>query len=256
MICPADLWEALDALALERGLTPSGLARAAGLDPTTFNPSRRLSPQGDMRWMALPTLLRVLDVLKISPAQFMLGLEGPGSVVVRAAGQRVRGLPLSRLRDAGLFDSAGHPTGVVWEEVTLPCAITGDAYAVRVDTDMMEPLLRAGSSLVIMPDIRPRRSDRVLLVRRDREPVIGILVEQGLQREDPSHGWEDAGLSSQGAGDVGSVNARGDMRWAVVPYGRDMQENAGARKDSDPSLVRVEDGKTGVVLHRIVMATA
>lgn len=189
----------------------------------------------------------------MSPAQFMLGLEGPGGGVGRALGQRVRGLPLSRLRDAGLFDSAGHPTGVVWEDITLPCAITGEAYAVRVDTDVMEPLLRAGSSLVVMPDIPPRRSDRVLLVRHDREPLIGILVEESAAREGRSD-REGSLLSSQAAGDVGPINARGTMRWAVLPYRRagqeDGPENSGAR------VVPVEDGKAGVVLHRIIMATS
>ncbi|NBS44953.1 MAG: helix-turn-helix transcriptional regulator, partial [Acetobacteraceae bacterium] len=34
-----DVWRALDALAAEYGLSASGLAKKAGLDPTAFNPS-------------------------------------------------------------------------------------------------------------------------------------------------------------------------------------------------------------------------
>lgn len=33
----ADLWLAIDALARRHGYSVSGLAKAAGLDPTTFN---------------------------------------------------------------------------------------------------------------------------------------------------------------------------------------------------------------------------
>ncbi|GAN68697.1 helix-turn-helix transcriptional regulator [Acetobacter orleanensis] len=254
MIRPADLWEALDTLALERGLTPSGLARAAGLDPTTFNPSRRFSPQGDMRWMALPTLLRVLDVLKIPPAQFISGLEGQGRGLGRPVGGRVRGVPLSRLQISGLFDSAGHPTGVMWEDVTLPCAITGDAYAVRVDTDAMEPFLRLGSSLVMMPDIPPRRSDRVVLIRRDKEPVIGILVETSLQEEDLSL-EVDTSRASQSDDGGRPLSAAGALRWAVLPYTAAGKGSADVRVDAGTGAVVVEGGKVGMLLHRIGMAT-
>ncbi|WP_281700863.1 helix-turn-helix transcriptional regulator [Acetobacter malorum] len=255
MIRPDDLWEALDALALEQGLTPSGLARAAGLDPTTFNPSRRISPHGDMRWMALPTLLRALDVLKISLADFIRRLEGTGRGQGAPTARRIRGLPLSRLRGSGLFDSTGHPTGVLWDEVTLPCAVTGDAYAIRVDTDAMEPLLREGSSLVLMPDMPPRRSDRVLLWRSGMEPVLGILVENAFSQDNrvcaaPASVplQTDKGETPSGSG--------GGIRWAVLPYQRSEQGGGvHALGDATDSAVLVPEGKAGVWLHRIVMGT-
>ena len=40
----AKLWKALDALARHEGTSPSGLARRAGLDATSFNPSKRFGP--------------------------------------------------------------------------------------------------------------------------------------------------------------------------------------------------------------------
>ena len=42
--------DALDTLAAENGLSASGLARRAGLDATTFNPSKRRMPDGRARW--------------------------------------------------------------------------------------------------------------------------------------------------------------------------------------------------------------
>ena len=44
------LWAAIDALAARHGLTASGLAKAAGLDPTTFNKSKRITAKGRPRW--------------------------------------------------------------------------------------------------------------------------------------------------------------------------------------------------------------
>src|ERR1043165_4257388 len=49
MLPHADIWNAVDRLAARAGLSASGLARKAGLDPTTFNRSKRVTPQGRPR---------------------------------------------------------------------------------------------------------------------------------------------------------------------------------------------------------------
>ena len=56
-----DIWRGLDALAAHHGLTPSGLARRAGLDPTAFNPSKREGADGRPRWPSTESLARVLE---------------------------------------------------------------------------------------------------------------------------------------------------------------------------------------------------
>lgn len=288
MISPEDVWETLDDLALERGLTPSGLARAAGLDPTTFNPSRRRTASGEMRWMAMPSLLQALGSLKISPALFFRRLEGVGRGVEGVTVRRIRGLPLSRLSGEGLFDASGHPTGSLWDEMTLPCSVAPGAYAVRVDTDALEPLLREGSSLVLLPDAPPRRSDRVLLLRSGREPILGTLVET-LQRSHARHedvcagvrdgrqheqDWSceepEAALSRLQEMDQKPEDTGGVTCWAVQPLaasitafagecrGASGQGNAGAARDSAGAvcgMVPVLQSKHGVWLHRIIIGT-
>ena len=54
MLTHGKIWTAIDALARRYGLTPSGLARRAGLDATAFNPSKRTTTEGRPRW---PTAL-------------------------------------------------------------------------------------------------------------------------------------------------------------------------------------------------------
>ena len=44
MLRHKDIWRAIDRLAEKHGLSPSGLARRSGLDPTTFNKSKRTAP--------------------------------------------------------------------------------------------------------------------------------------------------------------------------------------------------------------------
>ena len=56
-----DIWRALDTLAAEYGLSSSGLAKRAGLDATTFNPSKRRMPDGRPRWPGTESLAKVLD---------------------------------------------------------------------------------------------------------------------------------------------------------------------------------------------------
>jgi hypothetical protein len=50
MLTHGQVWAALDRLAERAGLSPSGLARRPGLDPTTFNKSKRITPDGRERW--------------------------------------------------------------------------------------------------------------------------------------------------------------------------------------------------------------
>ncbi|MFZ4070101.1 MAG: hypothetical protein ACOYJ6_08375 [Caulobacterales bacterium] len=46
------IWRAIDLLAARHGGTASGLARAAGLDPTAVNKSKRISADGQPCWPA------------------------------------------------------------------------------------------------------------------------------------------------------------------------------------------------------------
>ena len=56
-----DVWRALDTLAAENGLSASGLAKKAGLDPTTFNPSKRRMADGHLRWPSTESIAKVLN---------------------------------------------------------------------------------------------------------------------------------------------------------------------------------------------------
>jgi len=50
MLTHAQIWMAIDRLAARAKLSASGLAKRAGLDPTTFNKSKRITPDGRARW--------------------------------------------------------------------------------------------------------------------------------------------------------------------------------------------------------------
>jgi len=60
MLTHGQVWGALDRLAERAGLSPSGLARRSGLDPTTFNKSKRVTPDGRERWPSTESLAKAL----------------------------------------------------------------------------------------------------------------------------------------------------------------------------------------------------
>ena len=61
------IWHAIDMFAREQGLSCSGLARKCGLDPTTFNKSKRLSVFGQERWPTMASIAKVLNATHARP---------------------------------------------------------------------------------------------------------------------------------------------------------------------------------------------
>lgn len=175
------VWHTLDMLARERGFTPSALARAAGLDATAFNPSRRVGAGGAMRWPSLPTLLRVLDVLQVPLVVFAQHITGTGlgNAGLGEARGVLRVLPFSMLGQDGAFDLKGLPCGPVWAKEASPGQwwTEPDAYVVRIDSDSMEPVVREGGSVVVVPSLPLREGDRVLSHGVGCEPIMGLLRE-------------------------------------------------------------------------------
>lgn len=142
-----DIWRALDRLAMEQGLTPSGLARRAGLDPTTFNRSKRVTREGKLRWPSTESVSKVLDVTRC-PLDHLVDL-----VNGKPAGDVLRDLPilpLDRL-SAASFDAIGRTTGPEWQVERLPDIGDPIAFALRVVDDGFRPIYRSGDVLVLSP---------------------------------------------------------------------------------------------------------
>lgn len=66
-----DIWNAIDALADANGLSTSGLAKEAGLDPTTFNKSKRQTAEGKLRWPSTESLSKILFITQTSLDDFL-----------------------------------------------------------------------------------------------------------------------------------------------------------------------------------------
>ena len=64
------IWHALDLFAHEHGMTCSGLAKLSGLDPTTFNKSKRMTIFGQPRWLSTGTISKILSATVASAQDF------------------------------------------------------------------------------------------------------------------------------------------------------------------------------------------
>ena len=99
MLTHAQVWSAIDRLAARAGLSASGLARRAGLDPTTFNKSKRITPQGRARWPSTESIAKALAATG-TPFDTFVGLIEPAAAPRAARGAAAR---LRRGRRRRLF---------------------------------------------------------------------------------------------------------------------------------------------------------
>jgi phage repressor protein C with HTH and peptisase S24 domain len=171
-----DIWRAIDALAQRRGLSASGLARAAGLDPTTFNKTKRQAPDGKPRWPSTESVARALAAAETSWDEFASLLAGRAS----GAGRAIPIVGMARAGADGFFDEQGFPVGAE-ETVRFPDLGNERVYALEIAGDSMEPLFRAGDLVIVQPGASVRRGDRVVVRTRAGEVMAKVLGRRNDQ---------------------------------------------------------------------------
>ncbi len=170
MFTHSEIWKGLDRLAESFSMSPSGLARKAGLDPTSFNRSKRLSGAGKPRWPSTESLSKVLSVVGVSFEDFAALAAN-----TRGRGSAVPVIGLAQAGDQGFFDDSGYPVGSGWDEVRMPGLAEESCYALEIVGDSMAPVLRAGDRVVVAPNQTVRRGDRVVVKTIDGEVMAKEL---------------------------------------------------------------------------------
>ncbi|MDK1377769.1 MULTISPECIES: helix-turn-helix transcriptional regulator [unclassified Sinorhizobium] len=184
MLSHDSIWRAIDALAERHRLSPSGLARRAGLDPTSFNKSKRQSADGRDRWPSTESISKVLEATGSSLDQFM-ALMRPATGIGMPADEREQSadIPLIGFAQAGaggFFDDGGFPAGQGWDVVDFPAALErrSGIYALEIQGDSMLPLYRDGDILIVDPTAQARRGDRVVVKTCEGEVMAKVLSRQ------------------------------------------------------------------------------
>lgn len=197
MLRHSDIWRAIDRLAAEHGMSASGLARRAGLDPTTFNKSKRVTREGKLRWPSTESVSKVLTATGAALGEFV-------SYIGEEAGAGVfRNIPLIGLAQAGsegFFDDAGYPAGGSWDEIPFPEVGDPNAYALEISGHSIEPVYRDGDMVIVSPAASLRRGDRVIAKTLLGEVMAKELVRKTARRVElrslnPKH--EDRALATE-----------------------------------------------------------
>lgn len=172
----AQIWKGLDTLAERRGLSPSGLARAAGLDPTSFNLSKRFSGERP-RWPSTESLTRALAAARVSLGDFARLAQDA------AEPETVPLLGLARAGGEGFFDDAGYPAGEGWDQTPLPGPGEG-LFSLRITGDSMLPLYREGDVVIVdrAAGRSPRKGDRVVARTTDGEVMAKEITRLNATR--------------------------------------------------------------------------
>jgi phage repressor protein C with HTH and peptisase S24 domain len=170
MLTHSQIWSAIDTLAARHDMTASGLARKAGLDPTTFNRSKRQAQDGRPRWPSTESLAKILQATGATLDEFM------GLLTSRKdAAHRVPLIGMAQAGDGGFFDDAGFPAGAGWDEIVFPNISDENAYALEISGDSMLPAYRDGDVVIVSPNSPVRRGDRVVVKTREGEVLAKEL---------------------------------------------------------------------------------
>jgi phage repressor protein C with HTH and peptisase S24 domain len=172
MLTHAQIWAAIDALAQRQGLSISSLAKRAGLDPTTFNRSKRVNPDGQARWPSTESIAKVLRATGTGVDDFLGLVTGEGIVG--------RNIPFRRMEPSftGAFGDDGTPASSAWEEIAFPGRSTDQLFALEIRGESFSPTYADGDILVVSREAPTRRGDRVFVLGADGTASIAVLGHQ------------------------------------------------------------------------------
>jgi phage repressor protein C with HTH and peptisase S24 domain len=152
-------------------MTASGLAKKAGLDPTTFNKSKRITPEGRPRWPSTESVAKALAATNTKIDTFV-------SLITDGGKSPIHSVPLIGFAEAGAggyFDDGGFPVGKGWEETALPSVTDEHAYALEISGDSMKPAYRDGDVIIVSPAAPVRKGDRVVVKTKNGEVTVKEL---------------------------------------------------------------------------------
>lgn len=181
MLTHEQVWRGVDRLALRNGLSPSGLAKRAGLDPTTFNKSKRITHEGKQRWPSTESLSKILHATQTTFLDFVGLIDEQIELNPKPNDIKLKSIRLSKM-DEKCFDRSGFPISDRWEDIDFPQIEDIRAYILEIDKEVQNSFLRSGDLVVVSPSSSVRRHDRILILTRDGEIRLATLKRKTSQQ--------------------------------------------------------------------------
>jgi phage repressor protein C with HTH and peptisase S24 domain len=196
MLTHAQIWMAIDRLAARAKLSVSGLAKRAGLDPTTFNKSKRITSDGRERWPSTESVAKSLAATGATLDQFVSLISDE----VRPPGKTLPLISFAEAGAGGRLDDYGFPSGEAWDTLPFPAVEDTHAYALEIAGDALLPTYRDGTYIIVSPAAPLRRGDRVVVKTRSGELLLRELkrkTAKTLELKSPGPEQADGMLAAE-----------------------------------------------------------
>ncbi|MDJ0932929.1 helix-turn-helix transcriptional regulator [Breoghania sp.] len=168
------VWATIDALAKINGMSPSGLARRAGLDPTTFNRSKRIAGDGRPRWPSTESISKVLEATGTEIGDFVMLVTSPVTETRFGDGTIAKPLLQSPVNAQG-FGEDGPPESGRCDDAPFPSCDENGVFALEVSGNSLLPHYPDGDTIIVSPKSPIRRGDRVVVRMQGGEIAPWVL---------------------------------------------------------------------------------
>ncbi|CAN1502150.1 COG2932 Predicted transcriptional regulator [Rhabdaerophilaceae bacterium] len=197
MLTHSQIWSAIDALAFRLDMTPSALAKRAGLDATTFNRSKRVSADGHPRWPSTESIAKILAATGVDIDDFMALVTGAARTVTATS------LPFRPLDqfETSAIDEAGRPSGEGWDLIHSLAGGDNECFALGIGGNAYAPTYGDGDIIIASPSAPRRRGDKVLVLTNEGRMILASL-EHGTSTQFRLRGFDGADLGAFKSWDV------------------------------------------------------
>ncbi len=174
------IWQAIDTLASRKGLSPSGLAKLADLDPTTFNPSKRFTPEGRPRWPSTESIAKILAATQTSLDEFAdINDRVAPTIASEPEAQPLDEVPVvGRITRATVTQLRTPKDAGGNAERVAQGLETSTRFAVAVGDESLEPVYSRGNTLIASRAEKLRVGDRVIVKPQGLPPMPRVLLKE------------------------------------------------------------------------------
>lgn len=170
MLTHAQIWDAIDSLARKNGLSVSGLAKLAGLDPTTFNKSKRLVANGRERWPSTESLSKILEATDTDITSFVTLIQGDDDNIEPAPVVVDIGIPVSSASKH--FDASGFVKGKNGKRLQYQGQVANGGFWLRCTIELAPYFATADYYFLVQPSASLKRGDIAFFA--DKKDQLGF----------------------------------------------------------------------------------
>lgn len=188
MFSHEQIWKAIDKLAADHGYSTSGLAKVAGLDPTSFNKSKRYNSDGKPRWPSTESISKIMVVTGITASEFLEQVSKDSDFSTEYKENGADCIPLINFQDMQR-DSVLNKNLLPqiesgkWQSYPLPFQglyRRNTYYAVKIDSKDFEPCYRLNDTLIVQAICNIKLGNKIIAKTDNGEIHIGILVKNNI----------------------------------------------------------------------------